>query len=173
MAYEVKFGFAPGYNLVFAAFQPNGTGRGMANQPLYEVVPTGYYRAEPATVLEDSDVVLAYNLETVYWEDDIVLYLTYENVFYEGEQIYYEGDWVRDLDTTSNDIVTWTGDVVGSGEYKPEVNIIEVTADLTSIETKVDVVDINVDTLLVEAKRTNEEYDETTKPITLTVIKNI
>lgn len=113
----VKFGFLTGYDLVFAAYQPNGNGRGMANQPLYEVFPTGYYRAEPAIDFVDGDVVLVYDRETVTWEDEIVVYLTYDYVFYEGKQVYYEGDWVMDLDNTYNDVVRWTGDVVGSGEY--------------------------------------------------------
>lgn len=117
MAERIKFGFAIGYNLVIAAFQPSGAGRGIEGQPLYERVPTGFYSAEPATELVDGDVVLAYELETVYWEDEIVVVLTAENVLYEGEQVYWEGAMVFDFDSVSTDRVTWTGNVVGSGEY--------------------------------------------------------
>jgi len=117
MAYDVKFGFARGYNLVFTAFQPSGTGRGTGDQPLYEVPPTGYYRAEPATVLEDGDMVLVYDYETVYWEDAIVVVLSYEYVFYEGRQVYYEGAKVLDTDNTFTDVVYTPGNVVGQGEF--------------------------------------------------------
>lgn len=159
----VKFGFLTGYNLVFAAFQPNGTGRGLENQPLYEIVPVGYYRAEPAIALEDGDVVLAYELETVLWDDEIVVYLTYDYVFYEGKQVYYEGDWVMDLDNTYNDVVHWTGDVVGSGEY------IFGTGDISEL------VD-DVETLVAQQGTVVNVYDETgngAEPQVLTALGNV
>ena len=147
MPYEVKFGFATGYNLVFAAFQPAGTGRGVANQPLYEIRPTGYYRAESATQLEDGDVVLVYDYETVYWEDEAVVYLAYEYVFYEEEQVYYEGLKVVDFDSTSSDVVHWAGDVVGAGEY---------TFGAGDVSELVD----NVDTLIAQQGTVTNVYNE-------------
>lgn len=147
--YDVKFGFATGYNLVFAAFQPSGIGRGMANQPLYEVFPAGYYRCEPATQFVEGDMVLVYDLETITWEDAIVVYLDYDYVFYEGKQVYWEGDWVRDLDNSYNDVVYWTGDVVGSGEF---------TFRSGEVSSLVD----DVDTLLEWRGTVNNSYDERT-----------
>lgn len=147
MSYEVKFGFATGYNLVFAAFQPNRTGRGIENQPLYERMPTGFYTAEPATRLIDGDMVLVYDLETVYWEDERVTYLTYDYVFYEDEQVYYEGDWVMNLDTTYSDTVHWTGKVVGQGEF---------TFGSGEVSGLVD----DVDDILTAQQTVNNVYDE-------------
>lgn len=149
MSFDVKFGFATGYNLVFAAFQPDRTGRGIENQPLYERVPTGFYTAEPATILEDGDVVLVYDNETVYWEDEAVVVLTEENVLYESEQVYHEGQMIFDLDSISTDRVNWTGKVVGQGEY---------TFGSGDVSSLVD----DVETLLEWRGRVTNSYDERT-----------
>jgi len=160
MGYDCKFGFATGYQLVFAAFQPNRTGRGIENQSLYERVPTGFYTAEPATDLEDGDVVLVYDYETVYWEDDTVVVLSYEGVLYEGEQVYYEGEKVIDFDSTSNDVVNWTGKVVGQGEYTFG------SGDVSSLVT-------NISNVLVAQQRVDTFYDETEPAKEVVVIKNL
>lgn len=135
--YEIKFGFATGYNLVSAAFQPNRTGRGIENQPLYERIPTGFYSAEPATDLVVGDTVLAYELETVYYEDDPVVVLTEETVLYEGEQVYWEGAMVFDFDSVSNNRVNWMGNVVGSGEYESVTDISTTITNIYNSQTDV------------------------------------
>lgn len=160
MAYECKFGFATGYNLVFAAFQPDRTGRGIENQPLYERVPTGFYSAEPATALEDGDVVLVYDYETVYWENEAVVYLTEENVLYEGEQVYYEGEMVFDFDSISLDAVNWTGKVVGQGEFTFG------SGDVSSVVT-------NISNVLVAQQRVDTTYDEMEPAKEIVIIKNL
>jgi hypothetical protein len=144
MSYEVKFGFATGYNLVFTAFAEDGTGRGLAHQPLYEVHPTGYYRADSATSLVDGDVVLVYNNEAVYWEDVAVYCLTYAGVYWENDPVYWEGYEVLDYDSEIVDAVRCVGEVVGSGEYEFDTgeisSITESVADLVEGQSKVDVV---------------------------------
>lgn len=160
MGYDIKFAFASGYNLVFAAFQPNRTGRGIENQPLYERVPTGFYTAEPATILEDGDVALVYDNETVYWENEMVVVLTEENVLYESEQVYYEGAMVFDLDSVSTDRVNWTGKVVGQGEYTFG------SGDVSSLVT-------NISNVLVAQQRVDTHYDETEPAKEIVLIKNL
>jgi hypothetical protein len=168
--YEIKFGYVSGYSLIFAAFQPSGAGRGIANQPLPEIRPTGFYIATPITDLEVGDVVLVYNLETLYWEDDPLYIETEDFLTYEGERLHWEGEWLMWPDDTISDVLTWVGDPLGAGEYESPIDF---AADLTGLEAKVDVVDENVDLLIVEAQRVNNVYDETIVPTTVTVIKNL
>jgi hypothetical protein len=157
---RVKLGYATGYNLVFAAFQPDGTGRGEANQTLPEIRPTGFYTTTSAVDLVDGDVVLVYNLETVTWEGETVVCLAYESVFWEGEQVYWEGETVIDYDSTTNDIVTWVGETVGSGEY------VFTTGNVTTIVE-------NTETLIVEAQRVQTTVDETQPAKQVVILKNI
>lgn len=170
MSYEVKFGFPTGYNLAFSVFQPSGIGRGFAHQFLQEVVNQGYYRATPITNLVVGDAVIVYRQEKVLYESEGVLYLDYEYVFWEDEYIAHEGEYVRDLDTESNQKVFWTEEPVGTGEYE---SVIESAADLTVIETKVDVTDENIDLLIVETQRVNDVYDATVKPTEIAIIRNL
>lgn len=155
---NVKFGFATGFSLCFTAFQPDGSGRGLPQQPLTEVIPTGYYYATPLTSLEAGDVVLSYILDTVYWEDDSVTVLTAEYVFYEGEKVYYEEDWVFDFDSVSAELVTWVENPVGIGEY-PDI----YHEDGSS----------KIDTIIAGMGRTLNVYDETKKPETVVVLRNL
>lgn len=137
MSYEVKFGFAPGNNLVFTAFQPSGTGRGLAYQFMQEVFNHGYYRATPITALVVGDAVLVYKQEIVYYDDERVLVLAYENVFYENEYVWHDGEYVYDYDSESNQTVFWTEKPVGTGEYESTVdisdNIDEIIADQRTV----------------------------------------
>jgi len=116
----VKFGYLRGYSLVFAAFQPNGTGRGIEQQPLTEVRPTGYYQATPLTDLESGDAVLVYVRESVLWEDAPVYISTESFVYYEGEKVHWEGKWVVSYDDLISASVTWVGDPIGADEYRIE-----------------------------------------------------
>lgn len=138
----VKFAYQSGYSLGFTAYHSDGTGRGIANQPLYEVRPTGYYSGLPITSLASGDVVLVYILETIYYENDVVFILTQNYVFYEGNRVYYEGEWVFDFDDLVDDIVTWVGSPIGSGEYM------------------LDVIGDNVDDLIAGQSTVNNIYDE-------------
>lgn len=144
MSYYVKFGFATGENLVFSAFDEDDEGRGLAHQPLYEVVPTGYYRAEPATALEDGDFVLVYKNEAVYWESVMVFCSVYDKVYWESDPVYWEGDEVLDYDTEIIEAVRIVGEVVGTGEYEYETgeisDITESIDELVEGQSKVDVV---------------------------------
>lgn len=118
MDYEAKFTWHSGRTLAFTAYQPSGSGRGIPDQPLPEVRDVGYYRAKPLTAFVDGDVIQVHELETVTWEDAIVVYLSEEApVYWEGERVYYEGEWVADLDSTVNDLVTSKSEPVGSGEF--------------------------------------------------------
>ena len=116
----VKFGYLRGYNLVFAAFQPHSTGRGIEQQPLTEVRPTGYYQGEPLTDLESGDAVLVYVRESVLWEDVPTYILTEDFIYYEGEKVYYEGEFVFSFDDFISESVTWVGDPIGADEYRIE-----------------------------------------------------
>ena len=116
----VKFGYLPGYSLVFAAFQPNNTGRGIEQQPLLEVRPTGYYQGEPLTDLVSGDAVLVYISESVLWEDVPTYILTEDFIYYEGEKVYYEGEFVFSFDDLISELVTWVGDPIGADEYRIE-----------------------------------------------------
>jgi len=118
MEYEAKFTWRSGRNLAFTAYQPSGAGRGIPDQPLTEIRPTGYYRATPLTDFVDGDVVQVHELYTVTWEDAIVTYLSEEApVYWEGERVFCDEDWVADLDTTVNESVTSKSEPVGSGEF--------------------------------------------------------
>ena len=99
MPYEVKFGFEPGNFLVFTAFQPSGAGRGLAYQFMPELFTQGYYRTTPITTLVVGDTVLVYKQEKVYYADELVVVLAYENVFYENEYVWHEGEYVYDYDS--------------------------------------------------------------------------
>lgn len=116
----VKFGYLGGYNLVFAAFQTNGTGRGIEQQPLTEVRPTGYYQGIPSTDLESGDAVLVYISESVLWEDVPTYILTEEYIYYEGDRVHWEGEWVFSFDDLISESITWVGDPIGAGEYRIE-----------------------------------------------------
>lgn len=137
MSYEVKFGFPTGYSLVFSAFQPSGAGRGLEQQPLPEIPAKGYYVATPITDLVVGDMVLAYELEDVYWENDLVYVLTENSVYWEGKRVHYEGDWVIWPDDTVNEIVTSLGDVVGSGEYESVTDISTTVTNIYNSQTDV------------------------------------
>ena len=130
MAYNVKLGYAIGKNLVFTAFQPSGAGRGLAYQFLQEVVNHGYYRAEPVTDLVVGDMVLVYEQEQVYWENDIVRILNDDYIYYDGEYVYYEGEYVRNYDAEVNEKVFLNEKVVGTGEYE---SVTKVSDDLDEI----------------------------------------
>ncbi len=117
MPYETKFAYPSGNDLVFSAYQPSGAGRGLANQILPEIVNHGYYRATPLTALVDGDVVIVYRQQEVEYEGALVVYLTNEHVFYEDKYVVYEGEYVKDFDTTSNQKVLWIERPVGSGEF--------------------------------------------------------
>lgn len=158
--YNVKFGFKKGENLVHATYQPDGTGRGVENQPLYEIRPTGYYRAESALPLEDGDVVLIYDNENVYWEDEPVVVLTEENVLYEGEQVYYEGAMVFDFDSVSLAPVNWTGKVVGQGEFT------FASKDVSNLVQ-------NISNTVIAQQRVDTHLDETEPAKEIVVIKNL
>ncbi len=130
MSYEVKFGFEPGNNLVFTAFRPSGVGRGLAHQFMQEVINHGYYRATPMTTLVVGDAVLVYKQEIVYYDDERVLVLAYENVFHENEYVWHDGEYVYDYDSESNQIVFWTEKPVGVGEYE---SVADISDDIDDI----------------------------------------
>lgn len=136
MPYEVKFAYQSAKDLVFSAFQPSGSGRGLAYQILPELVNHGYYRATPLTALVDGDVVIVYRQQEVEYEDDLVVYLTNEHVFYEDEYVVYEGEYVKDFDTTSNQKVLWTERPVGSGEFTFGTG--DLSSLIDDVETLVD-----------------------------------
>lgn len=118
MDYEAKFTWHSGRVLAFTAYQPSGIGRGIPDQPLPEVRPVGYYRAKPLTAFVDGDVIQVHELVNVTWEDAEVIYLSGEvPVYWEYERVFCDEDWVADLDSTVNDLVTSKSEPVGSGEF--------------------------------------------------------
>ena len=131
---SVKMGFQSGWNVVFTAYEPDGTVRGLINQPLPETTMPGYYSATPLTDLVVGDVVLVYQNDQVYWESDPIYISTEDFVYYEGVRVTYEENWVYDFDTLINDLVTSIGYTVGSAEY----------SDIMSSST--DVIDILANT---------------------------
>jgi hypothetical protein len=147
MSYEVKMGYISGFNLVFSAYQPDGNGRGIEQQPLPEL-RTGYYGATPLTDLVAGDEVIACLLEFVYWENAQLYILTDDYVYYEDARVAYEEVWVTTSDIQINDPVTSVGAVVGANEYA-------VAADyFTSIQD-----DIN--DIITDERTVNNIYDET------------
>jgi len=152
MSNEVKFGWLPGHRLAFTAYQPTGIGRGIPDQPLQEIRDTGLYLAEPLTALVDGDVALVNELETVTWEDDIVIYLSEESlVYWEGARVYYEGEWVADFDTTVNSLVTSKSNPIGIGEFTIESGEMSGMAD-------------DVEQLIEDGNIVTNVYDETAHP---------
>jgi len=147
MVYPVKFGFPSGRKLVFTAYQPDGSGRGIEQQPLVEL-REGYYAANPTTDLEAGDEAIAYLLEDLYWEDEPVYVLTEPYLYYEQERVFYEDQWVIDYDSTINDIVTSLGTVVGAVEYN------------VSAEDFFSIIE-DIETLIQGQQRTYESVDET------------
>jgi hypothetical protein len=100
MAFEVKFGYISGFNLAFSCYQPDGTGRGIAQQPLPEL-NKGYYGGTPLTELVAGDKVIANALDNVIWESARVYVLTERSyVYWQGGRVYYEGNWVADYGTS-------------------------------------------------------------------------
>jgi len=137
MSYEVKFGFQLGNFLVFTAFQPNGTGRGLAYQFLQEVVNLGYYRATPGTKLVVGDIVLVYEQEKVYWENALVSILNDDYVFYDGEYVMHEGEYVRNYDAEVTERVFLNEKTVGTGEYESVTDISTTITNIYNSQTDV------------------------------------
>jgi hypothetical protein len=129
---------------VFTVFQPDGTGRGVAEQLLTELYNQGYYRAEAVTEPSDGDVALVYIRRDVTYDDGQVTFLDYETVTYESLPVYYEGEYLIDYDTTSAQNVLWTDRVVGSGEFEESVGDVAT----------------NVDTLMAHEGSVTNLYDE-------------
>lgn len=137
MSYEVKFGWIANKNLCFAAYQPNGTGRGVEQQPLPEVRDVGYYRATPAESLVISDIVLVYQFEDVTAGGDTVTALGYADVVSNGVRVHAGGDLVSDFNTIQRQVVTSVNNPVGSGEYDDLVGTSDSIDDLTTGQTTV------------------------------------
>lgn len=118
MSYEVKFGYITGQSLVFTAYQPDGTGRGIPEQLLPELAD-GYYAGSPTTDLVAGDEVIAYAIDNVTYGGDIVYILTYGSVFWEGDRVFVDSEWVYSFDTVDiiSEAVTSVGAVVGAQEY--------------------------------------------------------
>jgi len=137
MSYEVKFGFQPDNFLVFTAFRPSGTGRGLACQFLQEVRNHGYYRATPGTDLVVGDTVLVYEQEKVYWENALVRVLNDDYVFYDGEYVIHEGEYVRNYDAEVTEQVFLNEKTVGSGEYESVTDISTTVTNIYNSQTDV------------------------------------
>jgi len=147
MSYEIKFGYITGYNLVFAAYQPDGSGRGIEQQPLIEL-REGYYAATPVTDLEAGDEIIACVLEDLYWEDERLYYLTEEYLYWEGDRLYWEDEWLVDYDDLINEPLTSVGAVVGANEYTIDAGYFDSIQD-------------DIDDIITEARTVNNVYDET------------
>lgn len=160
--YEVKFGYISGFSLVFAAFQPCGEGRGIEQQSLTERRPTGYYFGSPLTDLVIGDEVLAYILESLTWESDPLYILTQDYLYWEGDRLYWEGEWLFSTDDIISELLTWVGDPIGAGEYDESTSFY-LNDDGTS----------KLDTIIESFTRSNNIYEETVKPTTVVVIKNL
>jgi hypothetical protein len=132
VANEIKFGYTSGLSLCFTVFDKNGNFRTIEHIPLYELKDTGYYTGTAPVDLTTGDIILAYELEPVTYDSAGLYVGTYEFVYYESSQVFYEGYEVFWYDSAVVDIVTWTGDPVGSGEYVSQADIV---AYLISIST--------------------------------------
>lgn len=137
MSYEVKFGWVANNELGYTAYAPSGTGRGLHNQHLPEVRPTGYYRDTPATDLVVGDVVLVYQRENVEYESELVYILNFEDVYYDNVQVQHEQEYVKDYGTTAEQRVIWLDNPVGSGEYDDLTGTTDSIDDLTTGQTTV------------------------------------
>jgi hypothetical protein len=136
MSYEVRFGYISGFNLVFTAYQPNGTGRGESFQPLPELAQ-GYYGASPATDLIAGDEVIAYVAEYVTYDGIQVVILDYDYIYWEGDIVIYEGTLVMSGDETELK-VTYLGAVVGAQEYTSPADWYDLlSASITTVSTSV------------------------------------
>lgn len=137
MSFEVKFGWLIGYELGWTAYQPDGTGRGIHNQHLPEVKNSGYYRDTPATDLIVGDTVLVYRREEMEHEDVLMHYLEYEDVYHEGVQMHWEGEYMKDIDTQTNQQVVWIENPVGTGEFVDQIGQASDTDDIITRQSTV------------------------------------
>lgn len=136
MSYEVKFAYITGFNLVFSAYQPNGSARGEAYQPLPELAE-GYYGATPATTLIAGDEVVAFVAEFITYEGELVYILDFDYVYWENDLVNYEGGVVYTGDEVEVP-VTSIGAVVGAQEYEKPADwydILTTTIDTISTST--------------------------------------
>ena len=119
--YGIKFGYVTGQKLCFSAYQPNGIGRGVEGQPLPELAKS-YYGATPLTDLVAGDEVIAYVLDRVTYGGSPVVVLAPDGIYYEGARVRYGEQWVISNDSSSSQLVTIIGDVVGAQEWEHAAN---------------------------------------------------
>lgn len=151
---EVKFVYASRNYFVFTCYQPDGSGRGIPSQPLPEIVPTGYYTATPLTDLEEGDMVVAYFADRVTYGGSPVIVLAPSSLVYEGKRVYYEEKWVFDYANMGWCNVRSYAHPAGAGEYTLPASY-GLSATMTAANTIA------------------ETRDETIKPETLTVLRNL
>ena len=145
-SYAVKFGYVTGQKLCFSAYDPNGTGRGIEGQSLPELAK-GYYGATPLTDLVAGDEVVAYVLDQVTYGGSPVVILSPNSIYYEGARVRYEEQWVISNDSTSNQLVTSIGAVVGAQEWEHVANWF-------------DLMDVDVNNILVNQNKVINFYPQ-------------
>ena len=116
MAYEVKMGYISGQKLAFSCYQPDGTGRGIQNQPLDELAK-GYYAGSPLVDLIAGDEIIASILNNVVSDGSRVGVLYYDSIVSNGIRVSSNGNWVITKDSQSMQNVVSVGAVVGAQEY--------------------------------------------------------
>jgi hypothetical protein len=116
MVNPIKLGYITGFDLVFSVYQEDGSGIGLAFQPLPELAE-GYYGANPLVALEAGNEVVAYSLDYLAWEGSNLVILNFDNLAWEGNVLSYEGQWLITYDSQSYDNLVDVGAVVGAQEY--------------------------------------------------------
>jgi hypothetical protein len=147
VSHEIKFGYITGQNLCFSAYQPDGSGRGIEQQPLSEL-SEGYYSGSPITSLAAGDEIVAYNLETVTWESEPIYIFVYGFVYWDGDIVSYEENWIYSYEDTDivYEIVTSLGDVVGANEYTvPASDYASIITDLEDLIVGQQTINVNID----------------------------
>lgn len=116
MANEIKFSYIAGQQLVFSCYSPDGTGRGIGNQPLDELAE-GYYAGSPLVDLVAGDEIIACVLDNVVSGVSRVGVLYYDSIVSDGVRVSSNGNWVITKDSQSSQPVVSTGEVVGGQEF--------------------------------------------------------
>ena len=137
MANKVKFCYPTGYSLSFTVFDEDGYFRTTEYLSLDETRDTGYYTGNSTFPLTTGDVIVVYENEVLYYEDESLVDTTYEELAWEGEILYYEGSPLASFDDTYVTPLIWNGEPVGFGEYIDQNDLLVLINQIITDQTDV------------------------------------